>query len=38
MTQAEVILNHVNPNVYGIGQGEARHRRYKSFKLASGQA
>jgi hypothetical protein len=23
--QAEVILNHVNPNVRGIGQGEVRH-------------
>jgi hypothetical protein len=28
-TQAEVILNHVNPNVPGIGQGEAGHRKYK---------
>jgi hypothetical protein len=26
-TQAEVILNHVNPKVRGIGQGEARHRK-----------
>jgi hypothetical protein len=25
-TQAEVILNHINPNVHGIGQGEAMHR------------
>jgi hypothetical protein len=23
-TQAEITLNHVNPNVCGIGQGEAR--------------
>jgi hypothetical protein len=27
-TQAEVILTHVNPNVRGIRQGEARHRKY----------
>jgi hypothetical protein len=26
-TQTELILNHVNPNVRGIGQGEARHRK-----------
>jgi hypothetical protein len=26
-TQAEVILNHVNPNVHGIGQGETRHKK-----------
>jgi hypothetical protein len=26
-TQAEVILSHVNPNVRGIGQREARHRK-----------
>jgi hypothetical protein len=25
-TQSEVILNHVNPNVRGIGLGEDRHR------------
>jgi hypothetical protein len=37
-TQAEVILNHVNPNVNGIGQWEARHRKYKRLKLGSGQA
>jgi hypothetical protein len=36
--QAEVILNHVNPNVYGTGQGEARHRKYKRLKLDGGQA
>jgi hypothetical protein len=35
-TQAEVILTHVNPNVHGIGQGEAR--KYKRLKLGSGQA
>jgi hypothetical protein len=37
-TQAEVILNRVNPNVRGIGQGEARHRKYKRLKLGGGQA
>jgi hypothetical protein len=37
-TQAEVILNHVNPNVHGIGQGEARQRKYKRLKLGDSQA
>jgi hypothetical protein len=37
-TQAEVILNHVNPNVRGIGQGEARHKNYRRVKLGGGQA
>jgi hypothetical protein len=37
-TQAEAILNHVNPNVHGIGQGKARHRKYKRLKLGGGQA
>jgi hypothetical protein len=36
-TQAEVILNHVNPKVRGIGQGEARHRKYKRLKLGGSQ-
>jgi hypothetical protein len=36
--QVEVILNHVNANVRGIGQGEARHRKCKRLKLGSGQA
>jgi hypothetical protein len=36
--QAEVILNHENPNVRAIGQGEARHRKYKRLKLGGGQA
>jgi hypothetical protein len=35
MTQAAVILNHVNPNVRGTGQGEARHKKYKRFNLAA---
>jgi hypothetical protein len=38
MTQAEVILYHVNPNVHGIGQGEARHWKYKRLKLDCGKA
>jgi hypothetical protein len=36
--QAEVIQNHENGNVRNIGQGEARHRKYKRLKLGSGQA
>jgi hypothetical protein len=36
--QAEVILNHDNENVRNIGQGEARHRKYKRLKLGGGQA
>jgi hypothetical protein len=28
-TQIEEILKHVNRNVHSIGQGEARHRKYK---------
>jgi hypothetical protein len=36
-TQAEVILNHVNPNVHGIGQGETMHRKYKRPKLGGSQ-
>jgi hypothetical protein len=36
--QAEVIRNHENEHVRGIGQGEARHRTYKRLKLGDGQA
>jgi hypothetical protein len=36
--QAEVIQNHENANVRNIGQGEARHRKYKRLKLGGGQA
>jgi hypothetical protein len=36
--QAEVILNHKNPNVRAIGQREVRHRKYKRLKLFGGQA
>jgi hypothetical protein len=37
-TQAELILNRANPNVCGIGQGEARHMKNKRLKLGGGQA
>jgi hypothetical protein len=36
--QAEVIQNHDNENVRNIGQGGARHRKYKGLKLGGGQA
>jgi hypothetical protein len=36
--QAEVIQNHENISVRNIGQGEARHRKYKRLKLGGGQA
>jgi hypothetical protein len=36
--QAEVIQNHENEHVRGIGQGEVRHRKYKRLKLGGGQA
>jgi hypothetical protein len=32
--QTEVILNHENPNVRAIGQGEARHRKHKRLLAA----
>jgi hypothetical protein len=35
---AEAIRNHENGHVRGIGQGEARHRKYKRLKLGGGQA
>jgi hypothetical protein len=34
---AEVIQNHLNPNVRAIGQGDAMHRKHKRLKLGSGQ-
>jgi hypothetical protein len=34
--QAEVIQNHDNENVHYIGQGKARHRKYKRLKLGGG--
>jgi hypothetical protein len=36
--QAEVIQKHENTNVRNTGQGEPRHRKYKSLKLGGGQA
>jgi hypothetical protein len=33
--QTEVIQNRENEHVCGIGQGEARHRKYKRLKLGS---
>jgi hypothetical protein len=38
MLDTEVILNHVNPNVGGIRQGEAMYRKYKRLKFGGGQA
>jgi hypothetical protein len=36
-TQAEVIMNDVDPNIRGIGQGEARRRKYKRLRLGGAQ-
>jgi hypothetical protein len=36
--EAEVIQSYDNENVRNIGQGEARHRKYKRLKLGGGQA
>jgi hypothetical protein len=36
--QAEVMQNHENEHVRSIGQGEARHRKYKGLELGGGQA
>jgi hypothetical protein len=36
--QAEVIQNHANEHVRGIGQDEARHGECKRLKLGCGQA
>jgi hypothetical protein len=36
--QAQVIQHHENIHIHNIGQGEARHRKYKTLKLGSGQA
>jgi hypothetical protein len=38
IVQATSIRNHENEHVRGIGQHEARHRKYKRLKLGSGQA
>jgi hypothetical protein len=37
-TQAEVIVNHVNPNVHDTGQGEVMHRKYTRLKRGGSQA
>jgi hypothetical protein len=34
----EVIQNHENDHVHSIGQGKARHRKYKMLKLGGDQA
>jgi hypothetical protein len=34
--QAEAIQNHENEHVLSIGQGKARHRKYKRLKLGGG--
>jgi hypothetical protein len=36
--QAKVIQNHENEHVRSIGQGEARHRKYKRLILDGGLA
>jgi hypothetical protein len=36
--QAKVIQHHEHIHVRNIGQGEARHRKYKTLKLGGGQA
>jgi hypothetical protein len=36
--EATIPVDHVNPNVRNIGQGEAQHRKYKRLKLGGGQA
>jgi hypothetical protein len=36
--QADVIQNHHTDHARSIGQGEARHRKYKRLELGGGQA
>jgi hypothetical protein len=36
--QSEVIQNQENEHIRSIGQGKARHRKYKRLKLGGGQA
>jgi hypothetical protein len=36
MPTKEIIQNQDNENVRNIGQGEARHRKYKRLKLGGG--
>jgi hypothetical protein len=35
-TQAEVIVNYVNPNARGIGQEEVMHKKHKKLELGGG--
>jgi hypothetical protein len=37
LCRTQAVLNHVNPNVHSIGQGEARHWKYKRLKLGGSQ-
>jgi hypothetical protein len=36
--EAEVMQNNENKHVRNIGQGEARHRKYKGLNLGDGRA
>jgi hypothetical protein len=36
--EAEVIQHHHNPNVQGMGQLEAQHRKYKRLKFGGSEA
>jgi hypothetical protein len=36
--QAEIIQIYEKEHVRGVGQGEARHKKYKRLKLGGGQA
>jgi hypothetical protein len=36
--QTEIMRNHENEHVRGIGKREARHRKYKRLKFGGGQA
>jgi hypothetical protein len=38
MQATSLSQSHDTENMHNIGQGEARHRKYKSFKLGGGQA
>jgi hypothetical protein len=38
LCKAKVIQHHENIHVRNIGQGEARHKKYKRLKLGGGQA
>jgi hypothetical protein len=38
ISKGQMMTNHDNENVRNIGQGEARHSKYKRLKLGGGQA